>query len=127
MIDIFGVAGASAEKTLNNLGSFRRIVTNEKFKDDLKVLLETKKGTLIGDPNFGSDLLDLIFEPANEMTASLIRQEIAITIERYFSNVQVESIDIGFKKNSIITNINYSIYNTNISNTVTLEFIKGGA
>ena len=60
-MNIFNIAGASAEQTFNNLGGFKRLIQNNKFHDNLKVLLETKKGTLIGDPDFGSNLYQLLF------------------------------------------------------------------
>lgn len=125
-MNIFGIAGASAENLLNNLGGFKRLASADKFSDDLKVLLETKKGTLIGYPDFGSNLYRLLFEPANEATASSIRQEVARTIETWYSNVIIDSVDVSFRKYTVQLAINYRIQNTNIENTAMLEFIKGG-
>lgn len=124
-MNIFGIAGASAESTLNNLGGFRRLISNNKFHDNLKVLLETRKGTLIGDPDFGSNLYQLLFEPANEATASQIRQEVAMAIEKYYPNVVVDQVDVSFRPMTIQVHIYYRILNTNIGDSVMLEFIKG--
>lgn len=126
-MNIFGIAGASADSLLNNLGGFKRLVSNSKFHDNLKVLLETRKGTLIGDPDYGSNLYQLLFEPANEATAALIRQEVATTIEKYYSNVVIDSVDVTFKSMTIQLNVSYRIMNTNIGDTVMLEFIKGNS
>ena len=38
-MNIFGIAGASAENLLNNLGGFKRLASADKFSDDLKVIL----------------------------------------------------------------------------------------
>ena len=124
-MNIFGIAGASAESTLNNLGGFRRLISNNKFHDNLKVLLETRKGTLIGDPDFGSNLYQLLFEPANEATASQIRQEVAMAIEKYYPNVVIDQVDVSFRPMTIQVHIYYRILNTNIGDSVMLEFIKG--
>ena len=51
-MNLFKLSGSRAEKLLNSLGGFNRLVSNDKFRDDLLVLLETKKGSLIGDPDY---------------------------------------------------------------------------
>lgn len=127
MANIFGISGASAESLLNSLGSFRRIVSNNKFRDNLKVLLETRKGTLIGDPEYGSNLYQLLFEPANEATGALIRQEVVNTIEKYYNNIIIDSVDITFTKTTVQLKISYRVTNTNIGDTVMLEFIRGNS
>ena len=126
-MNIFGIAGASADTLLNNLGGFKRLVSNNKFQDNLKVLLETRKGTLIGDPEFGSDLYQILFEPASEATAAEIRQEVATVIEKYYTNVVIDSVDVTFKPATVQLNIFYRIMNTNIEETTMLEFIRGNS
>jgi phage baseplate assembly protein W len=124
MSNIYGLSGIGIS-LLNNLGGVSLNNVGTKFKEDLRVLLETKKGTLIGDPGFGSNLYNLLYEPANEGTAALIREEVAATIENYYTNISVSQIDVTFKKYSIQLSIYYRIFNTNIEDTVMLEFIKG--
>lgn len=121
---IFGISGPSSQNLLTNLGGVRRLTSINKFHDNLKVLLETKKGTQIGDPAFGSNLCDLLYEPANEITAALIRQEVASTVESYYTNVTIQFVDIKFKELTIQISITYNIVNTNVGDTVMLEFIR---
>jgi phage baseplate assembly protein W len=122
---LFGLIGPSAEALLNNLGGWRKIASNTKFNDDLKVLLETRKGTLIGDPSFGSNLHELLFEPANNATASLIRHEVAHTIEEHFGNISIESVDVTFRPYTIRLDIAYTFISTNVGDTAVIEFIRG--
>ena len=124
MSNIYGLSGIGVS-LLNNLGGATLNNIGTKFKEDLRILLETQKGTLIGDPGFGSNLCDLLYEPANEGTAALIREEVAATIENYYTNISVSQINVTFKKYSIQLSIYYRIFNTNIEDTVMLEFIKG--
>lgn len=124
MSTIFGISGISID-LLSNLGNVKSVISVKKFHEDLKVLLETKKGTMIGDPNFGSNLCDLLYEPANQYTASLIRHEVALTIERYYEQVVIDSVDVTFKAHTIQLLISYRMFNTNIKDTVMLEFIRG--
>ena len=104
---------------LKNTTSFK------KFHEDLKVLLETKRGTLISDPDFGSNLYTLLYEPANQQTAAKIRQEIVLAIERYYEQVVIDQIDVAFKPHTVQLSIYYRMFNTNIQDTVMLEFIRG--
>lgn len=122
---LFGLIGPSAGALLNSLGGWRKIASNTKFNDDLKVLLETRRGTLIGDPSFGSNLHELLFEPANEATASLIRHEVASTIEEHFGNINIESVDVTFRPLTVKLDISYSFINTNVGDTAIIEFIRG--
>ncbi len=123
-VKIYGLNGISLD-LLTNLGKVRTKSSTEKFREDLRALLETQKGTLIGDPAFGSDLYRLLFEPANSATAAAIRQEVANTIEKYYNNIVINQIDVTYKVNTIQILIYYSVLNTNIGDTIMLEFIRG--
>ena len=123
-VKIYELNGISLD-LLTSLGNVRTKSSLDKFKEDLRMLLETKRGTLIGDPAFGSSLYQILFEPANKSTAALIRQEVANTIEKYYTNVSVQQIDINFRLNTVQISIFFNIINTNIGDTIMLEFIRG--
>jgi len=123
-VQIYGLNGISLD-LLTSLGKVRTKSSTEKFREDLRALLETQKRTLIGDPAFGSDLYHLLFEPANSATAAAIRQEVANTIEKYYNNISINQIDVTYKTNTIQILIYYSVLNTNIGDTIMLEFIRG--
>ena len=124
MSTIFGISGISTE-LLSGLGNVKNTTSVKKFHEDLKVLLETKRGTLIGDPDFGSNLYTLLYEPANQQTAAKIRQEIVLAIERYYEQVVIDQLDVAFKPHTVQLSIYYRMFNTNIQDTVMLEFIRG--
>lgn len=121
---IYGISGISID-LINKQGGVNNTQTVRKFHEDLKILLETKRGTLIGDPDFGSNLCDLLFEPASIQTASMIRQEVATVIEKYYEQVIVDNIDIAYKSKTVQLSIAYRMFNTNIRDTAMLEFIRG--
>lgn len=124
MATIYNLQGISTD-LLNNLGSVKLTSTTSKFHEDIRLLLETKKGTLIGDPSFGSNLHELLYEPANEAIGALIRQEIIDTIENKYDNVIVTDVIVTFTENSVRASIYYRIYNSNIGDTIMLEFLTG--
>ena len=124
MSNIYGLSGIGLS-LLNNQGGAKINNTGTKFQEDMRILLETQRGTLIGDPNFGSDLHDILYEPSCEGTAALIREEVAASIERFYPNISITQVDVTFKPYTVKLNIYYKISNTNIDDTVMLEFIKG--
>lgn len=124
MANIYSLQGISTD-LLNNLGSIKLSSTTSKFREDIRLLLETQKGTVIGDPSFGSNLCELLYEPANDSTGALIRQEVANTIEKFYNNVVIDSVDVTFSKNTVKLSIYYRVYNSNIGDTIMLEFLTG--
>lgn len=122
---MIGLSGMDSQHLINVRGGLSTITSNKKFHDDIKVLLETTKGTLVGDPEFGSNLYRYLYEPANEATASMIRQEVASAISNYYTNFTVRAVDVTFREKTILLNITYNIVNTNVGDTIVLEFIRG--
>ena len=70
-------------------------------------------------------MCELLFRPANEATANAIRVEVQDTIMNYYENVNIESIDVIFKNKTVQLLIHFTLSNTNIGDTVMLEFIRG--
>ena len=84
----------------------------------------TSKGTLIGDPAYGSNLYKIIYYGNTAATASRIRYEIADCLAIYYPQVKIKNVDVEFKNNSVIMNIHYNIDYSNVSSNMMLEFIK---
>lgn len=125
-MNILALTGMTVINPINSLGGIRVVQNVEKFHSDLKVLLETEKGTMIGDPEFGSNLYRYLFLPASESTASLIREEIRTCIENNFENIIVQNIDIIFENNTASVVITYAATSEESGETIILSFIRGG-
>lgn len=125
-MNILSLSGMTVINPINSLGGIRVVQNVEKFHSDLKVLLETEKGTMIGDPGFGSNLYRYLFLPASESTASFIREEIRTCIESNFENIIVQNIDIIFKDNTASAVITYAATSEESGETIILSFIRGG-
>lgn len=64
---------------------------------NLKMLLLTKKGELLGDINFGTELVNILFEPNSSLDPDLkqdIDTYIRTAIDTYLPDINVEKIDI---------------------------------
>jgi phage baseplate assembly protein W len=81
------------------------------IKNSLKNILNTRKGSFPGNPIFGSDLSDYIFELADGLTNSIIKDEIEQAILNFEKRVKIESVDVNVNEayNSMVVDIYFSI------------------
>ena len=92
------------------------------------LILTTAKGELLGDPDFGCTLYEILFEQYSLNTEVLIKKEIAESINTYEHRVTVSEQDISIEesmdeighKNRYKITISYMINNTSKINTTTV-------
>jgi phage baseplate assembly protein W len=66
----------------------------ELIKNNLRQLLLTEKGERVMMPSFGLSLRKYLFEPLDETTFVMLRQEVLNTLETYFPIVKVVALNI---------------------------------
>lgn len=87
----------------------------------LALLLTTAKNELLGDPDFGCRLYEMLFEQASDDFIMDVKQEIVDEIAKYESRIIVSLNDIDIQhmentdRNSYHITINYTVKNTNLS------------
>lgn len=92
------------------------------------LILTTAKGELLGDPDFGCTLYEILFEQYSLNTEVLVKKEIAESINTYEHRVTVSEQDISIEesmdetghKNRYKITISYMINNTSKINTTTV-------
>ena len=86
-------------------------------------LLMTKKGERPFQPQLGSGLMDMLFEPLDYGSAALIKKEIRQTINRYESRITIDRItcSIDFDNNGYSVELVYKIVGRD-DKPVTVEF-----
>ena len=62
------------------------------IKADLMHLLLTRKGERYYMPDFGTNLLQYIFEPNDRQTLSDIKQDITETVKKYLPNLVINDV-----------------------------------
>jgi len=75
-------------------------------------LILTRKGQRLYNPDFGTNLLQFIFEPNDDLTFSSIKQEITDVVKRYLPNLQINEISVTESTESeyaAVLRIDYSI------------------
>ena len=98
--------------------------TSEQVKSNIKNLLLTKRGERILQPEFGSGLQELLFEPNTSDFETKIENTINESLEQWLPYVTVEQIDIEATdelkdNNRINVSINFRIGNNVDLNEVT--------
>jgi|APSaa5957512535_1039671.scaffolds.fasta_scaffold03049_5 phage baseplate assembly protein W len=72
----------------------------EQTKSNLKNLLLTVKGERVGQPEFGSDLFNILFEPFDDELSSKIDSSIRDAISAWLPHVLLKGIQIDADQNS---------------------------
>jgi len=82
------------------------------IKADLMHLILTRKGQRLYLPDFGTDLLRFIFEPNDDLTLSMVKDEIKTVVKKYLPNLTVTNITVtesDISEYAVVVNIDYVI------------------
>lgn len=99
---------------------------HESIQESIKLLLLTNKGELLGDPQYGTNLIKHIHEPNTLILQDLLSDDISKVITKYEKRIRVSPNDITFTKENkkLYINIMYTVIRTNEASTFTLELLK---
>ncbi len=67
-------------------------ITKEALSSNLLFLFLTEKGERYYMPDFGTNLLKYVFEPADNITVEDIKEEIDQTVSEYMPNIKINDI-----------------------------------
>jgi phage baseplate assembly protein W len=102
------------------------VSTNENAIDNsIRNILMTRIGSLPGKPDFGSNVMNIVFELMdNKSTSDILKNSINISLIRWEPRITVNNIDIKEipEYNKVIANISYTynILGSNIENTTSI-------
>lgn len=98
--------------------------TNTKsINECLGILLRTRPGELLGDPDYGCYLIDRVFRYNGVLMEPLIKEDILNAVQKYEPRVTINSNDIFIEQNGRTVNIylQYTIKETGEVNDYNLE------
>jgi len=78
------------------VGDFKRIENIDVIINSWSNILLTPRGSYDHDPQYGSGLYNLIFEPATTNTRQLIINEINNSLKYYDNRATIKKIDVSF-------------------------------
>ena len=88
---------------------------SEAINNSIRNILTTPKGSLPGNPEFGTNLEDALFEIIDEITLSFIEDIIITELTKQEPRIIVKAIkfNVNIDEGQILTTILYEIINTN--------------
>ena len=99
-------------------GYFKRTKTAlEQAKSNIKNLLLTNKGERLGNPNFGTNLLSLVFTQENTDLEARVEEEIRAAMAEFLPFINIVSIATNFSDNDMSTAIVDLIFTLNVDVT----------
>ena len=98
--------------------------TRDAIKNNLINYLLTNPGERIENPSFGAGLREYIFTQIDNQDFTFIKEDLQLKIEENFDNIQLEEVSVfeNENENTINVNIDYSIPNTGMNDTLELNF-----
>lgn len=118
--------GLNSEELFNVQGGTGVVAGNVKFQQDVKHLLETPLGSVLGNLNYGSNLYRYIFLPLRESTGNLIQEEIKTRIENNYSDITVDNVDVTMGDKTINITIGFNNNNSNIMDYIEMDIEREG-
>jgi len=98
--------------------------TKDAIKNNLINFFLTNPGDRFLNPSFGGGLREFVFTQISDDNIDFLKEDISSKLELYFSNIIITSLNI-FRNddfNSINIELNYEVSNTNITDTLNIEF-----
>jgi len=107
----------------NTNGSFS-VTDLALVKRDILSHIWTRKGERVMMPDFGTTLMDIVFEPLDHTTVSTVREELRAVIEQD-PRVELLELDVQplYSTNSIVAIINLLYIELNTVDTINLNIV----
>lgn len=111
---------------LNGPGVFNSTyITQKAIKNNLINFFLTNPGERPLNPSFGAGLRVFLFEQSNEPTFESLNSFISSKLENFFPEVKILKLDVlspNDNPNNVVVTLNYSINNTNINDSINIQF-----
>lgn len=107
---------------ITSKGDFKRVRDINVIITSWNNILMTPRRTYIFDPNYGSDLHKLIFEPVDDTTVERIKTEVETRIRTYDDRATIEDIEVILNSNSKGYTVNVFIEYEGETGTLSVSF-----
>ena len=124
-IDFNKSAAVGVDIPFNAPGVFRpNYTTAAAIKNNLINYFLTNPGERPLNPNFGGGLRSFIFEQISTDNLDFLKERISNDLRTFFPNVAIGNLEILRQEdtNIITVSLTYSVINTNISDTLEIDF-----
>lgn len=114
-INVLTLQGMSTDKVINPLGSIGVVAQHDKLQQDVRTLLLTRKGSLIGNPAYGSNLYTYLFDHASETTIALVNSEIEDILKQNYNFINSVETSARVEMHTLYISISYTTITDNLS------------
>ncbi len=124
-IDFNKSAAVGIDIPFNAEGVFRlNYTTKAAIKNNLINYFLTNPGERFLNPTFGGGLREFIFEQISDNNIEFLEDRINSDLELFFPNIQIINLEIlrNSDNNSITISLSYKVLNTNINDTIEIDF-----
>jgi len=105
----------------NNNAKKYKLADFELAKQDLVNYFNIRRGEKLMQPNFGTIIWDMLFEPLNEDTQQIITQDVT-KIAQYDPRIRVGQVAVTQQENGILVELTLAYVPTNQSDVLALNF-----
>ena len=114
---------------VNNRGEIAMVSGERDIEQAIRIILGTRQGERIMRPEFGCRVHDLVFEPRDATTSSLIRSYVEEALEFWEPRIQVQSVETFIddeNDGAILVEIEYQIKATHDTRSIIYPFYLTG-
>ena len=119
-MNVLNMQGLSTDKVINPLGQLGVVNQQEKLAQDLRTLILTRQGSVLGNPLYGSRLHEILFDTSSEETLALAESEVKTIIESNYNLIHNVKVKCTVKDKTLHMIVSYSTLNSELSTN--LEF-----
>lgn len=124
-IDFNKSAAVGIDLPFNAPGVFRsNFTTKQAIKNNLINYFLTNPGERPLNPSFGAGLRSFIFEQISTGNLDFLEERISNDLNTFFTNISIDNLEILKQEdlNTITVSLTYSVINTNINDTLEIDF-----
>lgn len=110
---------------LNRVGG--KVETSEaeqNIKDSLMVLLSTRKGDRVGMPSYGCGVMDRVFDPLDDFSENIIRDDIFRAVKRWEPRVSLTAVRLVVNQVTFTYAVSVDYDIIDMSNKVRIDEIE---
>lgn len=119
-MNVLNMQGLSTDKVINPLGQLGVVNQQEKLAQDLRTLILTRQGSVLGNPLYGSRLHEILFDNSTEATIALAEEEVKLIIESNYNLIHNVKVKCTVEDKTLHMIVSYSTLNSELSTS--LEF-----
>lgn len=124
-----GIDFPLAFTTSRKVGSIKESNAGKRINDSIHIILETRIGERVFNPEFGSRLPELVFEPNDPILHRLLHLYTVEALNRWEKRIEITQVvllDNLEDRNQIGISISYRIRNSHIQGSYVYPFVFGG-